>query len=217
MAALITCILDNRICMATFGPTQTWNSLKESNKKFVHNKKMRKRRKQIATSQTPCAIVLTCSDSRVPAELIFKQGLGELFVVRIAGNSADNVVIDSIEFAVKNFKPSLIIIMGHSSCAAVSGALEHLQRNNGKPDVAHDHFGAVLIPVERAILEANIDITSADAATLANHANIRYSAHQLISHSSIIKDALAQKTLQIIGAVYSLETGVVTEIPLSLL
>lgn len=217
IALLITCMLDNRNCMAILRPAQTWNSLKEANKKFVHNKSMEKRRKQIATAQTPSAIVLTCSDSRVVPEYIFKQGLGELFVIRIAGNSVDNIVIDSIEYAVKTFKSAIIVVMGHSNCGAVSGALAHLQRNNGKPDVAYGHFGAVLIPIERAILEANINLTDTDAARLANIANIEYSARQLVSRSPRIKAAIEQKTLQIIGAIYYLETGIVTEIPLSLL
>jgi carbonic anhydrase len=198
-------------CMAKSKPAQTWHELKKTNKLFARNPKLKHRRTSIVQGQTPCAVVLTCADSRVVPEYIFDQTLGDLFVVRVAGNVVDNLVLDSIEFAVKHFKPALIIVLGHSGCAAVAGAVSHLQKNNGVPDIPHDHFGAVLIPIEQAILKAGVDISSPHANEKAIKANIAHAAHYLPSHSSIIKQALEQKIIQIVGAVYSLETGLVTE------
>lgn len=198
-------------CMTKSRPTQTWHELKKANKLFARNQKLKHQRKAIVLAQTPCAVILTCADSRVVPELIFNQTLGDLFVVRVAGNVVDNLVLDSIEFAIKQFKPALIIVLGHSGCAAVAGAVSHLQKNNGIPDVPHDHFGAVLIPIEQAILKAGVAIDSPQIDEKAIKANIAHTAHYLPSHSSIIKQALEQKSIQIIGAVYSLETGIVSE------
>jgi len=184
-----------------------WKTLENGNKKFVTNHEQVKRRNKVKDAQTPPCIVLSCADSRVPPEIIFDQELGQLFVVRTAGEVVDDVVVDSIEFAVRQFKSSTIVVLGHSNCGAVIGALDHLLANDGVPDKPHGHYGAVLIPIERAIIQAKIDINAPDALEQATQTNVRYMAEQLISNSKTIKDAIKAKKLSIVGAEYYLDSG----------
>src|SRR5436190_2242560 len=115
---------------ASESPRQEWHELKQANKTFVRNPHYAKERAGLVKGQNPRCVVLCCSDSRVPPELVFDQGLGELFVARIAGQVADDVVIDSIDFAVHNYDVSTLVVMGHEGCGAVKGALERLRKNN---------------------------------------------------------------------------------------
>lgn len=205
------------LCMQTHlidaaPPLQTWNSLLQSNATFVKNPTFAQQRTQLKDAQNPSVIVLCCSDSRVPPELIFDQTLGSLFVVRIAGGVVDDVVLDSIEFAVATFAIQVIVVLGHSECAAVAGALGHLQRNGGVTDKPRGHFGAVLIPIEKAIVEAGIDIHNNKALQESIHAQVHHTAHKLIAGSETITKALDNKRLIIVGAEYFLTTGKVEQL-----
>jgi carbonic anhydrase len=171
-------------------PMTEWNSLLESNKK----------------------IVLTCSDSRVPPELIFDKKLGALFVVRVAGQVVDKVVIDSIEYAVHQFDSHVIVVLGHSGCGAVDAALKHLQKHDGMPGKAHKGLDAVLVPIERAIVEAGIAINGPHALEEAVRANIKYVTKQLMSRSTAISEAVGHGQLIIAGAEYFLNTGKVNQL-----
>lgn len=193
-------------------PTAAWQSLKTENIKFVKNKKLSKQRVQFVDVQKPTYIVLGCSDSRVPPELIFNQTFGSFFVVRTAGHVVDNLVIDSIEYAVSHFSPSVIVVLGHTNCGAVTGALKHLKNNNGVVDVPCNHLCAVLIPIEQTILQAKINRDEPNALALAIQANVRSAADKLMANSSIIKNAVNNNTLIVVGAEYSLQTGEVTEL-----
>ena len=153
-----------------------------------------------------------CVDSRVPPEIVFSQGLGDLFTVRSAGQVADGVVVDSIEFAVRTFESCLIVVLGHTDCGAVKGALERLRQNGGVIDKRNGHLNAVLIPIEKAIVQAGIDIHAPNALELATRANIEYIANRLISKSHTIAKALTKKELRIIGAEYHLKTGKVKKL-----
>ena len=148
-----------------------------------------------------------CSDSRVSPAIILQQKLGELFVVRVAGEVADDVVIDSIEYAVEHFSTCTLVVLGHSKCGAVTGALEHLRENGGEIDTQDGHQNAVLIPIERAILAAGINIYAPNALELSIKANVHYVAQQLLENSPEITAAVNNGTLTIIGAEYFLDCG----------
>lgn len=188
-------------------PNPIWNSLSEANSKFVNSPNYAAQRDKWVNTQKPPCIVLSCADSRVTPEMIFQQDIGQLFVVRVAGQVVDDVVIDSIEFAVGQFGSSLIVVLGHTNCGAVAGALDHLKRNNGAIDIPHGHLNAVLIPIEKAIVQSGININAPNALELATRANVAYIAKQLTSQSKRIADAVAQGKLKIVGAEYSLKTG----------
>jgi len=193
-------------------PVIEWGSLLDSNKKFVKNRGFARQRARFKTGQNPPVIVLSCSDSRVPPELIFDQTLGAFFVIRVAGQVVDQVVINSIEFAVRTFNSHVIVVLGHSRCGAVSGALEHLQKHGGTINKPHDEFNAVLIPIETAIIESGIDIHGESALEEAVQANVKYIAHQLLSRSGTISDALNNGNVIIVGAEYFIDTGKVDEL-----
>jgi carbonic anhydrase len=174
---------------------ELWDSLLQSNENFVKNIIFAKQRSLVQNAQKPPVVILGCADSRVPPELIF-----------------DNVVLDSIEFAVSTFGSSLLVVLGHSDCGAVAGALQHLQKNAGAIDKARGHLNAVLIPIETAIIEAGINIQSPKALEEAIQANIKRVANQLIFRSHTISHAIDQKQLVIVGAQYFLSTGKVHQL-----
>ncbi len=189
-----------------------WNSLQRGNQKFIRNPKYAAERKKWAPKQNPPCIILGCSDSRVPPSLVFQQSIGKLFTCRVAGNVTDNVVVDSINFAVGHYDVSLIVVLGHSNCGAVEGALDHLRENNGRIDVEKGFHNAVIVPIEIAIKKAGIDIWGPHALEKSVVANIHYQADQLLKKSPDVREAIRQGRLAIIGAEYSLESGFVKEL-----
>jgi len=198
--------------MDSTAPIKRWNALLKSNEKFVKNRTYAKERTRLKNQQNPPVIVLCCSDSRVAPELIFNEKLGSLFVVRVAGGVVDDLIIDSIEFAVATFDVEVIVVLGHSECAAVAGALGHLQKNGGVTDKPRGHFGAVLIPIETAIVKAGIDIHGTQALKESIHVQVRSTANQLVAESDTIANALGGGKLIIVGAEYFLHTGKVDQI-----
>jgi len=186
-----------------------WCQLKKGNKSFMRSDKSR-RKKLACAGQNPCTIVLSCSDSRVPPELVFKQNIGDLFVVRVAGEVVDDVVVDSIEYAVGHYDSVLIVVLGHSKCGAVGGAINRLKENHGQIVERPGHLDAVLRPIEMAILGAGIDIYAYNALELSIIANVEYVANQLLYQSHLIHDALAVGDISIIGAEYNLASGKVS-------
>jgi len=193
-------------------PKNEWDLLLKSNKTFVKNSKFKKQRTPLKSGQNPPVIVLSCSDSRVAPELIFDKKLGSLFVVRVAGEVVDDVVIDSIEYAVNHFDAHVIVVLGHSDCGAVAGALKHLQKNGGVTDKPRGHLGAVLIPIEKAIVEAGINVHEASALEESIQAHVKYAANQLIARSHAISKALHDGQIIIAGAEYFLNTGKVDQL-----
>lgn len=210
IVVVITLCIQAGLLYAT--PMKEWDSLLQSNNTFVRNSTFAQQRTQLKTEQNPPIIILSCSDSRVPPELIFDRQLGSLFVVRVAGQVIDNVVIDSIEYAVTHFDAHVIVVLGHSNCGAVAAALEHLQKNNGAINKASGHLNAVLIPIGTAILEAGIDIHGAKALEKSIQAHIQYAANQLITRSKTISHAVKSKQLVIVGAEYYLRKGKVKQL-----
>lgn len=186
-----------------------WNSLAAGNRKFAQNRDFAKIREKFINGQNPPCIILSCSDSRVPPEIIFNQNIGSLFTVRTAGCVVDDVVVDTIEYALKHFDVSVIVVLGHSDCGAVKGAIKHLKQNQNKIDTPHGYLYAVLNPIETAILESKIDLFAQDALEKATRANIFYIASQLKKRSTIVQEGIRNGKIKIIGAEYHLKTGLV--------
>lgn len=189
-----------------------WESLRTGNKKYVNSPKYARQRAPFVHHQDFNAIVLSCADSRVTPEFIFSQKIGDLFVVRSAGQVIDNVVIDSLEFAVRRYNATVLLIMGHTDCGAVKGALDRLIMNGGVVDEENGHLLAVLIPIEKAIVASGMDIYAPDAFEKAIRVNIRYIAEQLVKKSEPIAEAVASKKIALIGAEYHLKSGKVKEL-----
>jgi carbonic anhydrase len=167
------------------------------------------RRTELATGQDPFAVILGCSDSRVPAEIIFDQGLGDLFVIRVAGHIVAPSQIGSVEFAVERFGIHLVVVLGHSGCGAVTATLEELRR----PSKARSPNLAAIVnrirPTIAPLLKEDDPSNPEPLLDRAVRANIRASVDGLGEGSPILRDLLDRKRLLIVGAEYSLKTGVV--------
>ncbi len=173
--------------------------LKSGNKNFItdnlnNNLQDSKRRQEVIGNQNPFAVILTCSDSRIVSELIFDTGIGELFVIRVAGNIANPSSIASIEYAVAHLNVKLIVVLGHQNCGAVTAALAG--NNNGK------NLDRLLNFIQPAIADSD----SIDVDDVA-HVHVKLTAEKLMNDSNIITKAIDSRTLKIIPAYYSLETG----------
>ena len=167
------------------------------------------RRAALMAGQEPFAIIFGCSDSRVPAELVFDQGFGDLFVIRVAGNIVAPSLVGSVEFAASRFGTRLVVVMGHSQCGAVTAALEELQ---GQAPAQSDNLRDIVervSPSIRTVLSTMRNASQDDLVHAAVRANVRASVDHL-RHGSVLLERLIKETgLLIVGAEYSLETGVV--------
>ncbi len=190
---------------------QALQQLQEGNQRFATNKfadkAVESSRQQGVTGQQPFAIVLGCSDSRVPAEMIFDQGLGDLFVIRVAGNIVAPSQIGSVEFAAAQFGTRLIVVLGHSKCGALQATLDELDQavENRSPNLRSivDRIRPAVQPLMTA------DTPTSDLLPSAVRANIRASADHLRHGSDIIESLIQNDGLLVVGAEYSLETGLV--------
>ena len=189
--------------------------LREGNARFVANQ-MRtlehaheSRRAELVSGQAPFAIVLGCSDSRVPAELVFDQGFGDLFVIRVAGNIVAPSQVGSVEFAAERYGTSLVVVMGHSQCGAILATLEELTGG------AASTSGNLRSIVDRVRPSVSTVIGAARGedpnalVSLAVRANVRTSVDHLRHGSALLERLIERNGLLIVGAEYSLETGVV--------
>jgi carbonic anhydrase len=167
------------------------------------------RRTQVAAGQEPFAIILGCSDSRVPAEIVFDQGLGDLFVIRVAGNIVAPSQVGSVEFAVERYHTRLVVVLGHSSCGAIQATLEELQRpTENQSRNLHSIVNRVRPSLE-ALLETELRHDHDALVHQAVRANIRASANHLRHGSQVIEQLIQNEGLVVVGAEYSLETGLV--------
>lgn len=167
------------------------------------------RRNEVAAEQKPFAIILGCSDSRVPAEIIFDQGLGDLFVVRVAGNIAAPSQIGSIEIAGERYGTRLVVVLGHSRCGAVLATLEELMQQATYGSQNLRSIVDRVRPSVEPLLEPELRQDPDTLVPLAVRANIRAAANDVRHGSEILKQLIQQDGLLIVGAEYSLETGVV--------
>ena len=187
--------------------------LRQGNRRFVTGRAERDiaaehaRRRELLEDQAPFAILLGCSDSRVPAELVFDQGLGDLFVIRVAGNIVAPSQIGSIEFAAERFGVRLVVVMGHSGCGAVQAALEQLQRQT---ETTSPNLGFIVNSIKPGLSHLLENPEGPKGRALLDKAvreNVRRSANQLRHGSEILEQLIRENGLKIIGANYSLETG----------
>jgi len=188
---------------------QVWNSLMDGNKRFIKGKtaphNVVLQRHNLAKSQHPLVAILSCSDSRVPPEVIFDQGLGDLFVVRAAGNSADPMAIGSLEYAVEHLGSVVIVVLGHQSCGAVTAACsgEKMPTSN---------LEAVVEPIAGSCNAARERPASGDLVDFAVKDHIHEVASAILSRSALLKHAHDDGKLSIVEAYYSLDSGAVTRL-----
>lgn len=167
------------------------------------------RLRELAEGQAPFAIILGCADSRVPAEIVFDQGLGDLFVIRVAGNIVAPSQVGSVEFAAARFGTRLVVVLGHSQCGAITATLEELQQpsENQSPNLRAivDRIRPSVEQLLATDLRNDLDALVSEAV----RANIRASVDHLRHGSPILEQLIRQDGLAVVGAEYSLETGVV--------
>ena len=189
--------------------------LKTGNQRFAANVRdtstlvKQAHRADLAESQTPFAIILGCSDSRVPAEIVFDQGLGDLFVVRVAGNIVAPSLLGSVEFAAAQFNVRLVVVLGHTKCGAIQATVEALQQPSGKSSPNLQSIVNRIRPSVETLLETDIADDQDKLLKHAIRANVRTSVSHLRQGSELLEGLIANDELRIVGAEYSLETGLV--------
>ena len=189
--------------------------LQEGNRRFVSDISSRDafpsrtRRLELASGQEPFAAILGCSDSRVPVEIVFDQGLGDLFVIRVAGNIVAPSQIGSVEFAAEQFRTRLVVVLGHSQCGAIETTLEQLQRPIENQSRNLHSIVDLIRPSVEDLLATELKHDLSALAREAVRANIRASVKHLRHGSDIIERLIQEAGLMVVGAEYSLETGVV--------
>jgi len=187
-------------------PTEALAKLKEGNGRYTsgalqHPGQTTERRADVAKGQRPFAIIVSCSDSRVPPEIVFDQGLGDLFVLRVAGNVINDESRGSIEYAVDHFGVRLIFVLGHQRCGAVEAAKETIAAK-GKAPAHIQSLVTAIKPAVEATVKGDLDATI--------NANVKYVVDELRSSAPILKPKVDSGQLQVVGGYYSLDTGAVT-------
>jgi carbonic anhydrase len=186
---------------------EIWNELASGNRRFVSGKSEPRnfvtRREELAKTQNPRVAVLSCADSRVPPELVFDEGLGDLFVVRSAGESADPLAVGSLEYAVEHLGTVVIVVMGHQSCGAVKAAC-----SGGK--AASRNLEAVVTPIVASCKK--VDTSKPDMLDLAARDHVHRVAQELLAKSVILRKEEVGGKLTIVEAYYSLDSGEVTKL-----
>jgi carbonic anhydrase len=189
--------------------------LREGNHRFVLGiRKLstvvtRAQRGAFVSGQQPFAVILGCSDSRVPVELVFDQGMGDLFVIRVAGNIVAPSQIGSVEFAAERFGTRLVVVLGHTRCGAIDATLEALQPTIDEPSRNLSSIIDRIRPSVEGLLATEV---ARDRETLMRHAvraNVRMSTNQLRHGSDVLERLIEEEELLVVGAEYALETGVV--------
>jgi carbonic anhydrase len=192
---------------------EAFRRLRDGNGRFAaglpsaHAAATQLRRIALTQGQEPFAIVLGCSDSRVPAEFVFDQGLGDLFVIRVAGNIVAPSQVGSVEFAVERFGTSLVVVLGHSNCGAILTTLEQLVRPTEQQS---PHLRSIVDRVRPAVAPLLATELCHDHNALVRHAvraNVRLSANHLRHGSTLLETYIQARKLLVVGAEYSLETG----------
>ncbi len=190
------------------GPAGGITRLMQGNERFSAGKpkgpnRSSQRRQEVAAKQKPFAVIVSCSDSRVVPELLFDQGVGDLFVVRTAGHVVDDVALGSIEFALAKLGAGSILVLGHERCGAVQAALEHTE--------VPGSIGKVLEAIEPAV--GGPETATPESLERAARQNVAAVVAQLKGAGPIVANAIQDGSVEIAGGVYDLDTGVVTAIP----
>jgi carbonic anhydrase len=188
---------------------EVWHSLMAGNERFVAGKPQARAlvplRQKLASGQSPKAIILACSDSRVGPELIFDQSLGDIFVVRTAGNVADAVALGSIEYAVDHLHSPLLVVLGHQKCGAVNAACSGEKMPSRNLD-------AIMEKINPAVTQAKTYAKADDLVESAIKENVRQSAKDVEANSEIIRDAVKAGKLSVVEAEYELDSGKVVRL-----
>ena len=189
--------------------------LREGNRRFaagdsgLESRSARTHRGDLASGQEPFAAILGCSDSRVPVEIVFDQGLGDLFVIRVAGNVVAPSQIGSVEFAAERFGTRLVVVLGHSRCGAIQATLEQLQRPSENQSRNLHSIVDRIRPSVEGLLATELRRDPETLVRQAVRANIRASVSHLRHGSQLIEQLVRSSGSLVVGAEYSLETGVV--------
>lgn len=191
------------------GPTAALVRLLAGNRRFKrgdsrHPRQTPRTVRELAAGQAPFVVVLGCADSRVPPEVLFDQGLGDVFDNRVAGNIVDDLLLGSIEYAIEHFAPPLLMVLGHERCGAVTAAIETIQSGGTAPG----HIAAI-VDALRPILEPVLD-EPGDPVENGVVANIRAQRAALVEGSEVVREHLDTGQLAVIGARYDLDSGAVT-------
>lgn len=190
--------------------------LKQGNQRFVSGESSiptlisKEHRSKLTEEQNPFAIVLGCSDSRVPAEIVFDQGLGDLFVIRVAGNIVSPSQVGSVEFAAERYDCAVLVVLGHSNCGAVKATIDTLRNPETPPS---DNLMSIVNRVRPSVEILMLTELKNDLPKLCEHAirsNVFASVNQLRHGSAVLEELIAKGKLKVVGAEYSLETGEVT-------
>jgi carbonic anhydrase len=200
----------------TISAREALERLRDGNRRFASEKASTPvdssptRRAELVSGQEPCAIILGCSDSRVPAEIVFDQGLGDLFVIRVAGNIVAPSQVGSVEFAAERFGTRLVVVLGHQQCGVILATLEELREPN---DNNHSRNFRSIVDRVRPSVEGLVakgsGLTGDALVQEAVRANVRVSANHLRHASEVLERLIETDGLLVVGAEYSLETGLV--------
>ena len=189
-------------------PATALTMLQDGHTRFItgrteHPRQSDERRAEVALRPGPFAIVLGCADTRVPPEILFDQGIGDLFVVRIAGNVVTDEVLGSLEVAVQEMGTQLLIVLGHTRCAAVRTALEAMSSGEG----AVGHVGSIVEALLPAV--AGVEAATGDRLAAAVRENVRHAAATLRTSEPVLAPTVRAGTLEVYGWLYDVETGLV--------
>lgn len=181
------------------------DALRAGNRRYVsghlqHPRQTPERRAELSESQVPSAVVIGCSDSRSAPELVFDQGLGDLFVIRVAGNVIDDHALGSVEYAVEHLGTKLIVVMGHERCGAVQAARDSGQANTP----GHDHVASLVAAIRPAV-----DATAGGDAEATCKANVSNVVKALRTSQPVLRELVEAGQLKVVGAYYDLDTGAV--------
>lgn len=187
--------------------------LREGNERFIADVRSINslasymRRSELAEGQAPFAIILGCADSRVPAEIVFDQGLGDLFVIRVAGNIVAPSQVGSVEFAAARYQTRLVVVLGHSQCGAIAATIEEIRATGPN---ASSNLRSIVERIRPSVQSLfDTDLASDEAALTAHavRANVRASANHLRHGSPLLEKLIQEEGLLVVGAEYSLDTG----------
>lgn len=188
-------------------PDQAWNMLREGNMRFTrgvteHPNSDSGRREEVAGSQNPFAVIHSCADSRVPVERIFDRGIGDLFVVRIAGNVSDTDEVGTIEYGVGHLHSPLVVVMGHSACGAVKAVVGGAEVHGSIPRLVDN-----VIPAVEWVKKNRPDLKGDDLINASIEANVWQSIDDLFTRSEEVRGLVEKNELKVVGAVYDLASG----------
>jgi carbonic anhydrase len=189
--------------LQTLTPYQGYELLKEGNKRFINNLKTDHDHleliNQTREGQYPFAVILSCMDSRTSTELIFDQGLGDLFSIRVAGNIVNNDILASIEYAVKYVGSKVLMVLGHTECGAIKSAKQGVEDGH-----LTDLLKRIKPSISKALLNGDKDHLFDDSVS---YANVENSLEEILNRSAIVKDMFERGQIGIIGGVYNIENG----------